>query len=63
VLFGVFKAGSPMQGIATIPEVIWEGYLAIWLTFKGFKHVSLTSGATTEIRAAVSTPSEPVVAA
>jgi hypothetical protein len=63
VLFGVFKAGSPMQGIATIPEVIWEGYLAIWLTFKGFKHVSLASGATTEIRAAVSTPSEPVVAA
>jgi len=25
VLFGLFKAGSPMQGIATIPEVIWEG--------------------------------------
>ena len=43
VLFGLFKAGSPMQGIATIPEVIWEAYLAIWLTFKGFSSFYIRS--------------------
>ena len=25
-----------MQGILTIPEIIWEAYLGLWLTFKGF---------------------------
>jgi hypothetical protein len=50
VLFGLFKAGSPMQGIATIPEVIWEGYLAIWLTFKGFRPSAFGAGETTDVR-------------
>jgi uncharacterized protein DUF4386 len=36
VLFGVFDAGSPVQGIATIPEFLWELSLGIWLTVKGF---------------------------
>jgi hypothetical protein len=35
-LFGVFEAGSVWQGIATIPEFIWELALGIWLTVKGF---------------------------
>ena len=26
-----------MQGIVTIPEIIWELFLGLWLTFKGFK--------------------------
>ncbi len=29
--------GGAVQGIATLPEVIWEAFLGLWLTFKGFK--------------------------
>jgi hypothetical protein len=36
VLIGVIPQGSPAQGILTIPEIIWEAYLGLWLTFKGF---------------------------
>jgi hypothetical protein len=36
ILFGVIHAGSALQGIATIPEIIWEGFLGLYLTFKGF---------------------------
>ena len=36
VLFGVFEAGSVWQGIATIPEFVWELSLGIWLIVKGF---------------------------
>ena len=37
VLFDVFDAGSAPQGIATIPEILWELSLGIYLTFKGFR--------------------------
>jgi hypothetical protein len=37
VLLGVIPQGSALQGIATIPEIIWEAFLGLWLTFKGFK--------------------------
>ena len=36
VLMGVIPQGSPAQSLATIPEIIWEVYLGLWLTFKGF---------------------------
>jgi uncharacterized protein DUF4386 len=36
VLLGVIPQGSAAQGIATVPEVVWEAYLGLWLTFKGF---------------------------
>jgi hypothetical protein len=36
VLLGVIPQGSPLQGIATVPEIIWEGFLGLWLTFRGF---------------------------
>ncbi len=36
VLFGVIPQGSPVQSIATVPEIIWEAFLGLWLTFKGF---------------------------
>jgi hypothetical protein len=36
VMFGAFDAGSARQAIATVPEVIWEASLGIYLTFKGF---------------------------
>jgi hypothetical protein len=43
VLFGVFKAGSAWQGIATGPEFVWELSLGIYLMVKGFKPSSITS--------------------
>jgi Domain of unknown function (DUF4386) len=43
VLFGVFKAGSTWQAIATIPEFFWELSLGIYLIVKGFKPSPITS--------------------
>ena len=40
VLMGVIPQGSAVQSIATIPEIIWEAFLGLWLTFKGFKSSS-----------------------
>jgi hypothetical protein len=37
VMFGAFDAGDAPQVLATIPEIIWEAFLGIYLTFKGFK--------------------------
>jgi hypothetical protein len=37
VLFGAIEPGSAWQGIATIPEFIWELSLGIYLIAKGFK--------------------------
>ena len=46
ILFGVFDAGSAWQGIATIPEFLWELSLGIYLTVKGFKPSPILSGDT-----------------
>ena len=43
VLFGVIPQGSALQGIATIPEIVWEAFLGLWLTFKGFSPSPITS--------------------
>ena len=40
VLLGVIPQGSPVQGIMTIPEIIWEAFLGLWLTFKGFRRTA-----------------------
>jgi hypothetical protein len=38
VLFGVIEAGSTPQGVATIPEIVWEiGILGLFLIVKGFR--------------------------
>ena len=37
VLFGVDHKGGSLQGIATIPEFLWELFLGIYCTFKGFR--------------------------
>jgi uncharacterized protein DUF4386 len=63
VLFGVFKAGSAMQGIATIPEFIWEAYLALWLIFKGFSASPFGAGKTIDVQSAIGAPIDAVVAA
>jgi len=36
VLFGVIEAGGALQGIATIPEFLWELSLGIWPIVRGF---------------------------
>jgi len=37
VMFGVFDQGGAVQGLATIPEFLWELGLGLWLTFRGFE--------------------------
>ena len=37
VMFNVIKRGSTLQGVATIPEFIWELSFGIYLIVKGFK--------------------------
>ena len=37
VLLGVIPQGGAVQGIATIPEIIWEAFLGLYLLFKDFK--------------------------
>ena len=37
ILFGAFDLGAVPQGIATIPEFLWELSLGIYLAVKGFK--------------------------
>jgi hypothetical protein len=43
VLFGVIPQFNVWQGIATIPEIIWEAFLALYLTFHGFKAAAIVS--------------------
>lgn len=38
VLLGLIPQGSAPQGIATVPEIVWEAFLGLWLTFRGFSH-------------------------
>jgi hypothetical protein len=37
VLFGVAEKGGTLQGLATIPEALWELSLGIYCTLKGFR--------------------------
>ena len=43
VLLGVIPQFSVAQGIATIPEILWEGTLALYLTFGGFRSSPILS--------------------
>ena len=49
VLFGLFDAGSPIQGIATIPEFLWELSLGIYLHWLQGRHLHILAG---EVRTA-----------
>ena len=44
VLLGVIPRGSFLQNLATVPEVVWEAFLGLWLTVKGFSPSPITSG-------------------
>jgi hypothetical protein len=46
VLLGVIPQTSALQGIATVPEIVWEAFLGLWLTFKGFSQLPITSNYT-----------------
>jgi hypothetical protein len=37
VMFGVDHKGGTLQGLATIPEGLWELFLGLYCTFKGFR--------------------------
>ncbi|MFI5285781.1 MAG: DUF4386 domain-containing protein [Candidatus Dormibacteria bacterium] len=62
VLLGVIPQQSALQGIATVPEVIWEGFLGLWLTFKGFNPVASNTGETTGVRVSATSPGNAAVA-
>jgi hypothetical protein len=44
VIFDVIERGSTLQGIATIPEFIWELSFGIYLIVKGFKPSPILAG-------------------
>ena len=56
VIFGAFDAGPGPQAIATIPEIIWEASIGIYLTFKGFKRTSPVLGGSGRTAAAAGSP-------
>ncbi len=43
VLLGVIPQFGAVQGLATIPEVIWEAFLGLWLTFRGFRPAAVSA--------------------
>ncbi len=59
VLFGVIAPGSPWQSVATVPEVIWEAFLGLWLTFKGFSPSPITSADTRPVAGSLAAAAVP----
>jgi hypothetical protein len=58
VLLGVIPQGGAVQGIATIPEIIWEAFLGLYLLFKDFKPsalAALASDSSDKVKAATAT--------
>ena len=49
VLLGVIPQFSPLQNIATVPEIVWEAFLGLWLTFKGFNRLPVSSSDTASV--------------
>ncbi len=43
VLLGLIPQGGTVQAIATIPEIIWEAFLGLYLLVKDFKPSPITS--------------------
>jgi hypothetical protein len=63
VLVGVIPSGSTVQHIVTVPEILWELFLGLWLTFKGFRPVVLGAAETTDARTETRATADAVVAA
>jgi Domain of unknown function (DUF4386) len=62
VLLGVIPQQSTWQGIATVPEIIWEAFLGLWLTFKGFNPVAINAGETADVSLGAGSPVNAAVA-
>jgi hypothetical protein len=64
VLLGIIPRGGAVQGILTIPEIIWEAFLGLWLTFKGFQRTAPIMLAAAGVAAglAATPPSRTIVA-
>jgi hypothetical protein len=45
VMFGVIERGSPLQGLATIPEFVWELSFGVYLIVKGFTPTAVRGAA------------------
>jgi len=43
-MFDVIERGSTLQGVATIPEFIWELSFGIYLIVKGFRPSAIAVG-------------------
>jgi hypothetical protein len=43
-LFGLYEQGSVPSAFATLPEIIWEAFLGIYLVVKGFRPSPITAG-------------------
>lgn len=52
VLFGAIEPGSAAQGIATVPEILWELSLGVYLTVRGFRTPSSRLGESARPRTA-----------
>ncbi|WP_348786964.1 DUF4386 domain-containing protein [Leifsonia sp. NPDC080035] len=37
VLFGAYGQASPVSAVLTLPEIVWEASLGVWLLVKGFR--------------------------
>jgi hypothetical protein len=46
-LFGFWTQVSPISGLLTIPDAVWEFSLGVWLVVKGFKPSPITAGMAT----------------
>jgi hypothetical protein len=63
VLLGVIPQFSAPQSIATAPEFLWEAFLGLWLTFKGFRPVALGAGEPSDARTSTRSTADAVAAA
>jgi hypothetical protein len=63
VLLGVIPTAGNVQHLMTVPEVIWEAFLGLWLTFKGFKSVAGDTPETVDGRPGAGSSAQAVLAA
>jgi hypothetical protein len=68
VVLNLIGRGSAVQGIATVPEFLWELSLGAYLTVKGFRPAPITTdktgidGLDRSSRPAIARPPKPAVA-
>ena len=47
VLFGAYEQQSGINLLFTVPEILWEASLTLWLLFKGFRACPILAGGST----------------